>query len=133
MVCGLACSCRTSRSVKKPWSSSVTVGTVMTSLRVGRTLLCFKAIRGMCEQFWYCVQIPVRRGGIDMTEPGRQQWQAHLNVAAVAVPVDHRGQREGVPQVMEPGWPAAGLGVQTGDGDDLSEGHAQGVGVERPA
>jgi hypothetical protein len=26
-----------------------------------------------------------------MTEPGRQQWQAHLNVLAVAVPVDQTG------------------------------------------
>jgi hypothetical protein len=68
-----------------------------------------------------------------VTEPGRQQRQAHLNVLAVAVPVDHRGHREGVPQVMQPGWPAAGLGGQTGGGDDLFEGNAQGVRVEGPA
>ena len=68
-----------------------------------------------------------------MTEPGRQQGQAHLNVLAVAVPVDHRGHGEGVPQVMKPDWPAATLGGQIGSGDDPLEGNAQCVRVERPA
>ena len=68
-----------------------------------------------------------------MTEPGRQQWQAHLNVLAVAVPVDHRGHGEGVPQVMEPGWPAAGLGGQTGSGDDLLKVTPRVSGLSAPA
>ena len=125
MVCGLACSCRASRSVKKPCSSDVTVGAVMTSAPWWASLPCVEAVRGVGEQFGHCVQIPVGGGGIDMTEPGRQQWQARLNVLAVAVPVDHRGHGEGVPQIMEPGWPAAGRGGQIGSGDDLPEGDAQ--------
>ena len=105
---GLACSCRTSRSVKNPCSRDVTVGAVMTPAPWWRSCLPVKAIRGVGEQFGHCVQVPVRRGGIDMTEPGRQQRQAHLDVVAVAVPVEHRGHGIGVPQVMQPGWPRPG-------------------------
>jgi hypothetical protein len=68
-----------------------------------------------------------------MTEPGRQQWQARLDVVAVAVPIDQRGCDERVPQIMEPGRSAPGLSGDPGSGDDLPEGNAQPVRAERCA
>lgn len=85
---------------------------------------------GVGEQFGYRVQIPVGRCWVDVPEPGRQQWEACLDVVAVAVPVEHCGHSEGVSQVVESGRPVPGLGRDTGSGDDLVEGAAQAVRVD---
>jgi hypothetical protein len=67
--------------------------------------LGLKAIRGVGEQFGHCVQIPVCRGGIDMTEPGRQQWKAHLNVP----PSQYQSIIVVTAKVCRRSWSLAGL------------------------
>ena len=49
-----------------------------------------------------------------MAEVGGQQRQPGGDVAAVAVPVQQRGDREAVPQIMRPGPAAAGPAGQSG-------------------
>src|SRR5439155_26871238 len=53
------------------------------------------------EQLRGCREVPVRRGGIDVAEVGRQQRQPGFNLDAGGVPVEHAGHGEAVTEVPQ--------------------------------
>ena len=96
MVFGLAWRCRISLSVKNP--CRIGASGLMTAPRT-RWL---EPIGGQGEQLRDGLQVPVGRLRVDVSEPGRQQRQPGLHVAAVAVEVQQGGDRERMPQVVQP-------------------------------
>ena len=89
-VCGLAWRCRASRSVKNPCRSGAS------ELMAGLPGLAEPVCRQL-EQLGGCLQIPVRRDGVDVPQVGGQQRQMGVDVHVGAVPAEHGRDAEGMP------------------------------------
>src|SRR5215203_3600043 len=75
--------------------------------RAATVAAALKAFRGEAEQLRGRRQVPIRGGGVDVSEVGGQQWKLGGDIVAVAIPAQERVDREGVTQVMC-SWPPAG-------------------------